>query len=114
MNKRMRIPKQVVRRYSKDINFLTSTDFFFNEAIKLRTIWISELDYEVSKVEIVRYAKALLGSSKVTRRIEVSAKASSSSKRIGKKRKVIENPLVANIERVHDAQHEHEINVKST
>lgn len=48
-----------------------------------------------------------------TGRTKVSVEDFGSSKRIGEKRKATNSPLVANIERVHDAQHEHEINVKS-
>lgn len=131
MNERIRIPKSVLGRFSRDINFFVSTDFCFMEAIEPKTVWISELDYEVLEEEVVHSIKVLLRRPKDLSKLGLEDKtkteAFSSSRRSSKKRKSSIIPPIeikqknakqegTNIEegRMHadDAQHEHETKVK--
>jgi hypothetical protein len=86
-NERMIIPKSVVQRYSRNINFHISIEFFFIEEIKPIIIWISKLDYDLIEEEAIHCEKVLLGIPSDPNRTKIEAP--NNSRRIGKKRKSI-------------------------
>lgn len=119
MNERKIIPRSVVKRYIKDLKFLVSTDFCIMESIEPRTIWVTKLDYEVSKAKSIGYAKVLLSSPKDpskprimdrTRADMSATKTFGSSRRLGEKRKFTDSPPIA--KRVkQEASRQKEINI---
>lgn len=109
------ILENVIEKYFENINFLVSTIFCYMEVVESKPVWISELDYEVTKAKIDYYAKVLLESPKNPNVEEISMnEASSSASGTWKKRKGVvikqENIEGSELER---AQHEHErINIQ--
>jgi hypothetical protein len=109
------ILESVTKNYSENINFLVSIDFFYMEAIESRLVWISKLDYYVTKVEINHYEKILLEIPKNPNEEEISiTKPFNNAIGTRKKRKgIVIKQEVTKEGELERAQHEHEnINIQ--
>lgn len=60
MNKRVRLSQKIVNKYRDDICFVIKKDEIWMEAVIPRTIWVTEMVYEIDDHIIETYAKALL------------------------------------------------------
>lgn len=57
MRSRIRVPKNIVEKYSTDICFMVKKDETLMEAVKPRKIWIEKMGYEVDALIIDGYAR---------------------------------------------------------
>lgn len=60
MRARERIPQSIVEKYDKEIYFVIKRDETWMEAVSPRTIWVTEMGYEVDLHVQETYAKELL------------------------------------------------------
>lgn len=60
MRQRERIPQNIVDKYDKHICFVIKRDEIWMEAVKPRTVWVTEMGYEVDSNILESYAKILL------------------------------------------------------
>lgn len=60
MQRKERIPKEIVEKYQDTIFFMVDTDQCLMEAIESRTSWIMPMVYEVEGHSLVVYAQHLL------------------------------------------------------
>lgn len=59
MKTRVRLSQAIVDKYRKEICFLIKKDEIWMEAVVPRTIWVTEMGYEIDDNIIETYAKAL-------------------------------------------------------
>lgn len=60
MRARERLPQSIVDKYDKEINFEIKRDETWMEEVIPRTIWVTEMGYEVDLNILETYAKTLL------------------------------------------------------
>lgn len=63
MKKRDRIPKHIVDKYSTDICFMVKKDETLMEEVQPRTIWVTEMGYEVDAPILDLYSKMIIDAS---------------------------------------------------
>lgn len=60
MNTRVKLSQAIINKYKDDICFIIKKDEIWMEAVILRTIWVTEMGYEIDDHRIETYAKTLL------------------------------------------------------